>query len=83
MAAYARTPSALTWLRINHLIYGLHKQISCKNCLYAVNSYFTIVCLLFMLHFVVGTIVHGHNTVEHSVTGANNCTGANCVWPYV
>ena len=42
MAAYARTPSALTWLRVNHLIYGLHKQISCKNCLYAVNSYFTL-----------------------------------------
>ena len=42
MAAYARTPSALTWLRVNHLINGLHKQISCKNCLYAVNSYFTI-----------------------------------------
>ena len=30
-----------------------------------------------MLHFVVGTIMHGYNTVEHSVTGANNCTGAN------
>ena len=42
MAAYARTPSALTWLHGNHLINGLHKQISCKNCLYAVNSYFTI-----------------------------------------
>ena len=42
MAAYAWTPSALTWLRVNHLINGLHKQISCKNCLYAVNSYFTI-----------------------------------------
>ena len=43
MAAYVRTPSALTWLCVNHLIDGLHKQISCKNCLYAVNSYFTIV----------------------------------------
>ena len=42
MAAYARTPSAFTWLRVNHLINGLHKQISCKNCLYAVNSYFTL-----------------------------------------
>ena len=42
MAAYARTPSALTWLRVNHLINGLHKHISCKNCLYAVNSYFTL-----------------------------------------
>ena len=30
-----------------------------------------------MLHFVVGTIMHGYNTVEHSVTGANNCTGTN------
>ena len=30
-----------------------------------------------MLHFVVGMIMHGYNTVEHSVTGANNCTGAN------
>ena len=29
-----------------------------------------------MLHFVVGTIMHGYNTVEHSVTGVNNnCTG--------
>ena len=43
MATYARTPSALTWLRVNHLINGLHKQISCKNCLYAVNSYFTLI----------------------------------------
>ena len=42
MAAYARTPSALTWLRVNHLINGLHMQISCKNCLYAINSYFTL-----------------------------------------
>ena len=30
-----------------------------------------------MLHFVVGTIMHGYNTVEHSVTGSNNCTGPN------
>ena len=30
-----------------------------------------------MLHFVVGTIMHGYNTVEHSTTGANNWTGAN------
>ena len=30
-----------------------------------------------MLHFVVGTIMHGYNMVEHSTTGANNCTGAN------
>ena len=30
-----------------------------------------------MLHFVVDTIMHGYNTVEHSTTGANNCTGAN------
>ena len=30
-----------------------------------------------MLHFVVGTIMHGYNTVEHNTTGANNCTGAN------
>ena len=35
-------PSALTWLHVNHLINGLHKQISCKNCLYVVNSYSTI-----------------------------------------
>ena len=42
MAAYAQTPSALMWLHVNHLINGLHKQISCKNCLYAVNSYFMI-----------------------------------------
>ena len=31
MAAYARTPSALTWLCVNHLINGLHKQISYKT----------------------------------------------------
>ena len=31
----------------------------------------------FMLHFVVDMIMHGYNTVEHSTTGANNCTGAN------
>ena len=62
MAAYARTPSVLKWLRANHLINGLHNQISCKNCSYANNSYGTI----------VGTIVHGYNMVAHSVTGANN-----------
>ena len=27
--------------------------------------------LIFMLHFVVGRIMHGYNTVEHSTTGAN------------
>ena len=42
MAAYAWTPSALIWLHVNHLIHGLHKRISWKNCLYAVNSYFTL-----------------------------------------
>ena len=33
-----------------------------------------------MLHFVVDTIMHGYNMVEHNTTGANNannCTGAN------
>ena len=30
-----------------------------------------------LLHFVVGMIMYGYNTVEHCVTGANNCTGAN------
>ena len=48
MAAYARTPSALMWLRVNHLINGLHKQISWKNCLYADNLYFTL--YTFILH---------------------------------
>ena len=43
MAAYAWTPSALTWFHVNHLINGLHKQISWKNCLYADNLYFTLV----------------------------------------
>ena len=28
-----------------------------------------------MLHF--DTIMHGYNTVEHSTTGANNCTSTN------
>ena len=32
-----------------------------------------------MLHFVVGMIMHGYNTVEHSTTGANNCTSANLI----
>ena len=50
MAAYARTPSALTWLRVNHLINGLHKQISWKNCLYADNLYFTLVVLIVDLY---------------------------------
>ena len=36
-----------------------------------------LVCLFFMLHFVVGMIMYGYNTVKHSVTGANNYTGAN------
>ena len=53
MAACAWTPSALTWLRVNHLINGLHKQISCKNCLYAVNSYFTLVVLVSVVVVVV------------------------------
>ena len=43
MAAYVQPSSALVWLRVNHLINGLHKQISCKNCLYSVNLYFTII----------------------------------------
>ena len=30
-----------------------------------------------MRHFVVGMIMRGYNTVEHSTTGVNNCTGAN------
>ena len=53
MAAYARTPSALTWLRVNHLINGLHKQISFKNFLcvirtlrYTVETYDTILIML-------------------------------------
>ena len=44
-----------------------------------------LVCLLFILHFVVGMIMHGQNTygrtiisiVKHSVTGTNNCADAN------
>ena len=41
-----------------------------------------------MLHFVVDMIMHGYNTVEHSTTGTNNCTGVTgicvsqgCVFP--
>ena len=59
MAAYARTPSALTWLHVNYLINGLHKQISRKNCLYAVNSYFTISKGCIMLQT---DIAHRYNT---------------------
>ena len=40
MAAYAWTPSALTWLHVNHLINGLHKQISWKTV------YMPIICIL-------------------------------------
>ena len=39
IAAYAQTPSTLTWLDSNGLINGLYKQISCKTCLYADNLY--------------------------------------------
>ena len=38
---------------------------------------YIIVCLLFMLHLVVGKIMYGYNMVEHSVTGTNNCIGTN------
>ena len=31
MVAHAWTPSALMWLHVNHLINGLHKQISWKT----------------------------------------------------
>ena len=62
MAAYARTPSALTWLCVNHLINGLHKQISCKNCLYAVNSYFTISLPVLKALFVN---VHGYTVAKY------------------
>ena len=57
MAAFTWTPSALTWLHVNNLIDGLHKQISWKNCLYAVNSYFTLCALDFE-----DTHVHVSNT---------------------
>ena len=30
-----------------------------------------------MLHFVVGTIMHVYNMVEHNTTGAINCNGTN------
>ena len=53
MVAYAQTPSGLTWLRVNHLINGLHKQISCKNCLYAVNSYFTLASYLTVTSYIL------------------------------
>ena len=53
MAACARTPSALMCLRVNHLINGLHKQISCKNCLYAVNSYFTIYSYMLCIFIII------------------------------
>ena len=59
-AAYVRTPSALTWLRVNHLIHGLHKQISYKNCLYTVNSYF-------MIATVVWKYLDGKNFVGNDI----------------
>ena len=34
-----------------------------------------------MLHFVVGMIMYCYNMVERSVTGSNNCTGANLIVP--
>ena len=56
MAAYAWTPSALTWLHVNNLINGLHKQISCKNCLYADNLYFTLATVQINLNLTLARV---------------------------
>ena len=42
MAAYAWIPSAFMCFCANCLINGLYKQISCKTCLYAINSELTL-----------------------------------------
>ena len=80
MAAYARTLCALTWLRVNHLINGLHKQISCKNCLYAVNSYFTL--YIESIHYC---IVTSPDTLQVKVLSQleNNSLLDIFMWKYV
>ena len=53
-----------------------------------INPYYLLKIVLdtmFILHFVVGTIMHGYNNygrtiismVQHRFTGANYCTGTN------
>ena len=51
-----------------------------KTKIFVLNTTYSL--FTFALHFVVSMITHGYNTVdismvEHSVTGANYCTGAN------
>ena len=67
MAAYAWTPSALTWLHVNHLINGLHKQISWKNCLYADNLYFTL-CIVQHKLLTGKILTKGHNYLHEILT---------------
>ena len=44
-----------------------------------INPYSLFKFKIFVLNsfYVVGTIMHGYNMVEHSVTDANNCTSTN------
>ena len=74
MAAYAQTPSALTWFRVNHLINGLHNQISCKNCLYADNSYGMIhSCIYHNTHMHgVGMPTHVHISITINLQYCSN-----------
>ena len=65
MAEYAWTSSALMWVHVNHLINGLHKQISCKNCLYAINLYLTI---------LANKLIYRCKTFEHSKLKIRECS---------
>ena len=68
MSFHNTAPCFLTFYHSDQSLYSFFKfKIFVLN-----TSLFT-----FMLHFVVDTIMHGYNTVEHSATDANNCTGAN------
>ena len=71
MAAYAWTPRALTWLHVNHLINGLHKQISWKNCLYADNLYFTLAKVI--ISILIGYLLM-HSSVLSCCTISFNFT---------
>ena len=57
MAAYAWTPSALTWLHVNHLINGLHKQISWKTVnMPGDNLYFTLAILAIKVKVAIAIV---------------------------
>ena len=72
MSFHNTVPCFLTFYRSNQSLLPFKFKIFVLN-----TSLFTFYAILFMLYFVVDMIMHGYNTVEHSTTGANNCTGTN------